>query len=211
MDSTDIQLNERIADALVEDGYCILHDFVSPDLMQDMVAELEALHASNDTHRAGVGQGAELTSNPTVRGDFIHWVENGSASNACYVPYLNRLESLKTSLNRHLSLGLFEFEGHYALYPSGSFYRKHLDQFQHDSHRTLTCILYLNQDWNARDGGQLRIYLDDNNPELFLDVNPVSGTFVTFLSSRFWHEVLPAKRERMSLTGWYKTRSDNPF
>jgi SM-20-related protein len=29
---------------------------------------------------------------------------------------------------------------------------------------------------------------------------------VTFLSARFIHEVLPARRERYSLTGWLKRR-----
>jgi len=37
-------------------------------------------------------------------------------------------------------------------------------------------------------------------------VHPTGGTLVLFLSERFAHEVLPAKRERLSLTGWFKSR-----
>ena len=57
----------------------------------------------------------------------------------------------------------------------------------------------------------LRLYLDDADSAHFIDIAPVAGTLVTFLSSRFWHEVLPARRVRMSLTGWYKTRTNLPF
>jgi SM-20-related protein len=37
-------------------------------------------------------------------------------------------------------------------------------------------------------------------------VAPVGGTLVAFLSERFHHEVLPARRERYSLTGWFTRR-----
>ncbi|MFP5505881.1 MAG: 2OG-Fe(II) oxygenase, partial [Gammaproteobacteria bacterium] len=40
-----------------------------------------------------------------------------------------------------------------------------------------------------------------------IDVLPQGGTFVCFLSDRFHHEVLPATRERMSVTGWFKVRA----
>jgi hypothetical protein len=33
------------------------------------------------------------------------------------------------------------------------------------------------------------------------------GTLVVFLSDRFPHEVLPARRERLSLAGWFRRRS----
>jgi SM-20-related protein len=39
------------------------------------------------------------------------------------------------------------------------------------------------------------------------DVLPVAGTLVCFLSDRFEHEVLPATRERLSLTGWFRRRA----
>lgn len=199
-----------ITDALVDAGYAIIPDFMDSSQVSDMVQHLERLQSSHQLQQAGIGQGAERVSNTTLRGDFIQWVDPGDAQ-AAYSPYLLQLEQLKSALNYSLSLGLFEFEGHYAIYPAGSFYRKHLDQFQHDNHRTLTCILYLNENWKTEDGGMLRLYLDDADSAHFIDIAPVAGTLVTFLSSRFWHEVLPARRARMSLTGWYKTRTNLPF
>jgi len=30
------------------------------------------------------------------------------------------------------------------------------------------------------------------------------GTIVCFMSDEFWHEVLPANKTRMSITGWFR-------
>jgi SM-20-related protein len=110
------------------------------------------------------------------------------------------------AINRELFLGLFDFEGHMAIYPPGSFYRKHLDQFQDVAQRKVSAILYLNDGWQAEDGGQLRIYLEESADSDSIDVLPRGGTLVCFLSERFYHEVLPATRERLSVTGWFRVR-----
>jgi len=52
----------------------------------------------------------------------------------------------------------------------------------------------------------LRIYTDPDDPQYGEDILPLGGTLVTFLSARFLHEVLPARRSRMSITGWFRTR-----
>jgi SM-20-related protein len=39
-----------------------------------------------------------------------------------------------------------------------------------------------------------------------VDVLPVGGTLVLFLSQRIAHEVLPGNRVRLSIAGWFKTR-----
>jgi len=80
----------------------------------------------------------------------------------------------------------------------GTFYKRHLDQFKKDDHRKLSVICYLNKNWKASEGGQLRIYVSGAE----LDILPVAGRFVCFRSDQLEHEVLPATRERWSLTGW---------
>ena len=112
---------------------------------------------------------------------------------------------MRLTLNRTLQLGLFEFESHFARYAAGTFYARHIDQFRGDSHRKLSCVLYLNENWQLEDGGELRFYLNGDGAE-FEDVLPQGGRLVVFLSGQFAHEVLPAKRERMSIAGWFKTR-----
>jgi SM-20-related protein len=69
--------------------------------------------------------------------------------------------------------------------------------------RIITSILYLNENWHKEDGGQLRIYTGENS---YQDILPQAGQLVIFLSSEFFHEVLPTNRERLSITGWYKKR-----
>lgn len=193
-----------LAERLATHGYAVVPDFLSPDQTTLLRNEALALHDGGQMRRAGVGKGEEYSINDTLRGDFIHWLEETSATSPACQDYLARLENLRLEINRTLYLGLFDFEGHFAIYPPGAFYRKHLDQFQRDSRRTLTAILYLNQDWQESDGGQLRVYTDEQN---HFDVLPQGGTLMTFISDRYWHEVLPASRERMSITGWFRVRA----
>jgi SM-20-related protein len=197
-------IEESIADEVAAQGYAVIPDFLSVTEVTGLANDLRTLQQSGEMRGAGVGKDAEITNN--VRGDFICWLEESFASPAQQV-YLQRLEKLRLALNQTLYLGLFEFEGHFASYPPGAFYRKHLDQFQHDSQRALSCILYLNDPWLEEDGGQLRMYLDENDDTVYRDIQPLGGTLVTFLSARYWHEVLPARRERLSITGWFRTRS----
>jgi SM-20-related protein len=39
------------------------------------------------------------------------------------------------------------------------------------------------------------------------DISPVGSRTVVFLSADMLHEVLPATRDRLSLTGWFRRRS----
>lgn len=126
---------------------------------------------------------------------------SSEAQRACQ----DRFEQMRLALNRSLQLGLFEFESHFARYPAGAFYARHLDQFHDDSRRILSCVLYLNESWMAQDRGELRIYLNGDGME-FVDVLPQGGRLVVFLSGRFAHEVLPATRERLSIAGWFNSR-----
>lgn len=194
---------DSIADQVAANGYAVVPDFLSADETRALVHDLRQLQAKGEMRSAGIGKDAELSQ--SVRGDFIHWLDEVTSSPA-QREYLQRLEDLRLAFNQTLYLGLFEFEGHFASYPPGAFYRKHLDQFQHNGQRALSCILYLNEAWQDSDGGQLRLYLDESGEGEYLDIAPTGGALVVFLSARYWHEVLPATRERLSLTGWYRTR-----
>src|SRR5690606_22858277 len=112
--------------------------------------------------------------------------------------YLNKLEALSHTLKEALFLSLKDYEVHMTIYPEGAFYKRHLDQFNRDDHRRLSAICYLNESWEESDGGQLRLYL----PEGARDILPVAGRLVCFRSDQIEHEVLPANRPRLSLTGW---------
>ena len=111
-------------------------------------------------------------------------------------------------MNRRLFLGLEDFESHFALYPPGAFYLRHLDRFRDDDRRMVSAVVYLNQGWLPEHGGHLRMYLDGN---VDYDVLPIGGCLVVFLSGEIPHEVMPATRDRLSLTGWFRRRATEIF
>lgn len=196
-----------IIDALAERGYAIIPDFLPADFIQALREEAIALQSAGKLQHASTGRAADNKLDTQVRGDLIHWLDQAQPS-ALQQNFSLTMEQLREALNQHFYLGLFELENHFALYPPGAVYNKHLDQFRDNQQRQVSCILYLNEDWQAQNGGQLRLYLDGEQPEPYIDVQPEGGTLVVFLSGQFWHEVLPAIKPRISLTGWFRKRSD---
>ena len=191
-----------IIDALASNGWIIIPDFLPKNYLKNLAEEASSAWESGDFSRAGVGQGDQLKVRTEIRSDFIHWLEPENLT-ALQREYWQLLDDLRLEINRHLYLGLWSFEGHFAVYPAGSFYKKHIDQFQTTRHRMVSCLLYLNENWQPEDGGQLRIFYPGSE-ERFIEVLPTFGTFVCFRSDTIVHEVLPAKRERFSLTGWLR-------
>lgn len=196
---------DTVVQQLAEKGWCALRGFLSSELTQRLAQDARLLHESGQMRPAATGQGAQREVRAGLRDDAIAWLEESPASPA-QLEYLSRMEALRLAANRELQLGLFDLETHFARYPAGARYQKHLDTFQQDGRRTLSVICYLNADWQESDGGQLRIYLDEADASRHVVILPEGGTLACFLSHRFPHEVLPATRERLSLTGWFRRR-----
>ena len=194
-----------ITEQLARDGYAIVPNFIDKATCAALAAEGQQQIDVGMLKQAGVGQGDEHSLRSEIRSDHILWLDE-SNTGPLQQQYLDLLESYRQEVNRQLYIGIFEFEGHLALYPPGSFYKRHLDRFRDDDRRTVTAILYLNDDWKTEDGGQLRFYPNGESTGDYIDVLPEAGTFVTFLSHDYWHEVMPGSRERMSITGWFKRR-----
>ena len=194
-----------ITDELAAKGWAVVDDFVSPEWAAELREEQQALALRGAFRHAGIGREAAYQLDSAARGDQILWLDQGNALSA-QQQYLVRLENLRQAVNRDLFLGLYELETHAAIYPPGSFYRRHVDGFRRGNLRTLTVILYLNPRWHAEDGGALRLYLDSDPDSEFLEVMPESGRLITFLSERFPHEVLATRRHRSSITSWFSRR-----
>jgi SM-20-related protein len=198
---------DEIAGALAEPGYVVVPDFLDETTGLALLSEIRASRERGDLHEAAVGRGGEKQVRSEIRSDHVLWLDPAELSPA-QSRYWEALETVRASLNRELFLGLFDLEAHLACYPPGAFYKAHLDCHRGVSVRTVSAILYLNRDWTPDDGGLLRLYTDreagTSGP--FLDIAPEFGKLVLFLSADFWHEVLPAKRERFSLTGWFRKR-----
>ncbi|WP_174217894.1 2OG-Fe(II) oxygenase [Aeromonas bivalvium] len=187
--------HNAVMDAIYARGWAIVDDFLSP-------AEVAALRACLPAawQPAGIGREGLHQGNADIRRDQIHWLD--AELGAPVADYLARMESLRIAANRLLMLGLFDYEAHFARYRPGDFYATHRDAFAGRSNRRLTSVFYLNQDWQPADGGLLRVYDDDE--QHLMDVSPMGGRLVLFLSEEFPHEVLPAREERYSIAGWFR-------
>lgn len=188
-------------DSLAEQSYGVIDSFLTPNEITDLVFLLRERHAAGRFKTAGIGRANDQHIEAQVRGDRILWLEEHSNALA-EQGYFQKINELIQCLNRSCYLGLKDFEFHYALYPIGTFYKRHLDRFTTDSHRKISVVCYLNEDWHTADGGELVIYLPDKQP---VKIAPVGGRLVCFEADLLEHEVLPATHERLSLTGWLRT------
>jgi SM-20-related protein len=195
--------HERIARDLAADGLSIDPSFLPRGECARLARRGRALWRRGALRAASIGRGAERVRRPEIRGDSVRWIDPAAATRG-EAALLARIEKLRTALNRSLQLGVFDLELHWALYPPGAHYARHCDRLRGSRARVVSLVLYLNESWRRRDGGALRLYLDANTTR---DVVPRAGTLVAFLSDRFEHEVLPARRERLSVTGWLRRRA----
>jgi SM-20-related protein len=191
---------EMVADGLADRGFAVIDNFLSPQEVNQILLE-GAFQSTGEMKRAGVGKSGAHLVNESIRGDYIKWIDEQAAGDPIKT-YLHRMKQLMQHLNRALYLSLKDLEAHMTVYPTGSFYKRHIDQFRADDHRKLSAICYLNESWTVDDGGQLRMHLPSGQE----DILPIAGRLVCFRSDQIEHEVLPGKKERRSLTAWFVDR-----
>jgi SM-20-related protein len=194
-----------VGDDLASQGWSHQRLVLSTELTAALAEECRARAATGSLAPASVGRGEGQQIREGIRGDRIHWLEPGQS--AASDAYLGLMDELRQRLNRELYLGLEDFECHFALYPPGAFYQKHLDRFRDDDRRAVSVVAYVNADWRPEQGGALRLHLAEGEH----DVLPEGGSLVVFLSADLPHEVLPASRERLSLAGWFRRRGSAPL
>jgi SM-20-related protein len=185
-------------------GYLIWDGFLSPDEVNAVLADYRSIFNKRGLFKkAGLGnQEGPRQINAEIRTDESHWLDPLHLT----VPqalFWNRLEELKSALNEYLFLGLWSLEGHYSWYPEGGFYRRHFDSFLNNNQRVMSNVLYFNPEWTDGDGGELRIHASDSEK---IDIAPIGGRLVCFLSAQVAHEVLRTHKNRLSFAGWWRTR-----
>jgi SM-20-related protein len=193
----------KLCAAIAACGYAVLPDFLEAPAICALADEARRRDRAGEFHAARIGRGEGSAERSDIRGDRTLWLDQRAPS-LSERPLWRALEALRKAINEACFLGLFAFEGHYALYPPGAFYRRHRDRFRDDDARVLSFVLYLNEAWTAADGGTLRLHVSENAA---FDILPFGGTLVCFLAKDFEHEVLPATRERLAVTGWFLRRS----
>ena len=198
-------LYDAIADKLASEGVAVFSCPLAESSLEAMLQHLRNL-PSSQFKQAGIGRDDMHQIARDIRNDRIHWL---GAEDTEAAEYLAWAEELRNELNSRLFMGLFEYECHYAAYPAGGFYRKHLDSFRGGNERVLSSVLYLNHDWLPGDGGELDIFCEEPNEQILCSLEPRFGTMVLFLSEAFPHQVRESFKPRFSVTGWYRLNSSH--
>jgi SM-20-related protein len=187
---------------LTHDGLSVWDQFLTPSQIGALADCARLRRARGDFGAARIGGDRSLQRREDIRGDSTCWIipPLWPAEQAL----LGELERLRLELNREAMLGLFELELHYAWYPPGAGYVRHVDQPQGRVQRRVSLVLYLNEDWMPEAGGELRIF---DAAYGHRDIAPLGGRLVCFLTPGREHAVLPTQRDRLSVSGWFCTRS----
>ena len=199
-------MDDKIAQMVQEvyqNGFAVIDNFISEDFRKRLLEEQQDLLRHGQFRHAGIGKGDAFSIRPEIRSDKVLWMDSFNLT-PLQSQYWAMVDEIRTSINQRCFLGLRSFEAHFAMYPPGSFYLRHLDQFHQVKYRVVTIILYLNDSWTPEDGGALRMYLPSEEGEEILDVYPEGGKLVVFLSAEIPHEVMTTYKERISITGWLR-------
>lgn len=200
------EMHRNIADDLVDKGWSVQTGYMPKDDCLLLLDRIDALQSTERLTPAGIGREDLNQLAPDIRRDKTFWLERANTSDQTY---LSHMQQLRLDLNRDLFLGLFEYEAHYAVYPAGGFYKKHLDALKGEKNRIVSTVLYLNKDWQVGDGGELALYHPERIKEQIGVVQPHLGTCVFFLSEDIPHEVLPACKARKSIAGWFRCNASS--
>jgi len=197
-------LSETLLASLAEQGWAVCDGLQDSRLPGRLYEQCRQVWEHQGFRPAGVGHGGARAVHTGIRGDSICWLEAETAQFAA-LDFLMWAEDLRRELNRELYAGLHSSEFHFARYPEGRGYKKHMDQHRGQHSRRITLVLYLNPEWTAADGGELCLYAPEDESREVHRVLPLAGRLVLFRSDLIPHEVLPCARTRWSLTGWFRS------
>jgi SM-20-related protein len=191
----------ELVEGLRTDGVAVHDRFLGTSHLEALNECAAERRERGDFSHARIGAGQSLQRRADIRGDSICWLEEPlfAAERELFALF----EKMRRSLNQSLFLGLYELEQHYALYPAGAGYARHVDQPRGRGARRLSSIVYLNEDWDESDGGVLRCLTDHGE---LREIEPLGARLVLFLTEGREHEVLRTSRQRLSITGWFLGR-----
>ncbi len=196
---------EQIISDLLNQKFAVVECFFELNVIDDLREFLLQKESENELKKAAIGNKTNQLIDKEIRGDYIKWIDEKQA-NKVENAFFEKISDFIYYLNKTCFMGILKKEFHYAIYPKGTFYERHLDTFKNDDRRILSMVLYLNDEtWTIdKNGGELVIYTSENTA---VNIAPYPGRLVIFESQFLEHEVKPVKKgNRLSITGWLKTR-----
>ena len=224
-------LTASLIEDLAANGWAHAPGALDPELVAALRGEAEALDEAGDTRAGRIGRGAIESRREAVRRTRIAWLDGSSPAQA---RFLDGAEALRLEINRALFAGLFEFEAHFAVYPPGGYYARHLDAFAPRAgarpsaamglkarrSRMVSMVAFLNRRWREADGGRLAIwpeaaYGEDGRPDLdaldtvapAAEIAPEGGGLVLMMSETIPHEVRLSHAPRYAIAGWFRVNA----
>lgn len=194
-----LKIYEKLVQGLLDKGFESVDNWLSEDELVGLRKSLLGHLQDDHFHFAGVGNKENLQALEKIRNDQIYWIDSAKI-NIWEESFFNKINEFTDYLNRTCYTGISSHEFQYAIYDVGSYYKKHVDIFKNDDKRQFSIVFYISENWKCGDGGELRIYTDNNS----IEIQPIPGRMV-FFRSDIAHEVLKSNSKRLSLTGWLKS------
>ena len=126
MHTTEAHPLALAVNAIERQGYAIMDDYLSSSNMAALATIVKEKWFAGQMVSAKTGKAA--LKNQTIRGDFIAWLDENDSQPAVQA-YFRQMELLRLMLNMQLLMNVQSLETHVVVYPVGSVYQKHLDQF----------------------------------------------------------------------------------
>lgn len=195
---------QRVIPALISQGFCWLDGVLGQVTGGAALEQVKRMHLDGELRGGELMRSAPGVNREAVRGDQITWV-SGAEPGCHTIKYLlNIIDKLVSVTAKKLGKSItHRSKAMVACYPgNGAGYVKHVDNPNSDG-RCITCIYYLNHNWNATDhGGVLRIF--PQGKPYVADIEPLFDRLMMFWSDRRNpHEVQPAYAPRYAITVWY--------
>lgn len=203
-------MTAELGERLLTDGFCVVRDAFPPRYLRQLRDEMRAMHDRgllypNSTHilTGGGAQGAQtllLEKHHILETELADASDVKSTHTPCLRDFYDSqvvFGPLQCALPDWLGL-----VGHMCKLQynegSGACFPMHFDSYGHDG-KCVTAVLYLNEDWQDGDGGEIVLY---PFPKERVVLQPRFGELVLFSSQQMLHRVLPASASRFALTTW---------
>ncbi|MEE6518642.1 hypothetical protein FKM82_029742 [Ascaphus truei] len=196
---------EFITPQLLSAGFCYLDHFMGEEVGDRVLDQVRRLHQDGELKDGQLAGRLRGVSKRHLRGDKIAWIAGTEDRCEAIGLVLSVIDQLVVLCSSRLGQCYVtqRSKAMVACYPgNGAGYVRHVDNPTGDG-RCITCIYYLNKDWDAQvHGGILRIFPEGS--ACIADIEPLFDRLLFFWSDRRNpHEVQPSYSTRYALTVWY--------
>jgi SM-20-related protein len=188
-----VMIDDATLDEFVSTGFMVLDNCFCKDYLLALQTESGCL----DYELAHLTAGERISE---IRGDRIRWIDERCPAG---MVYLSAIGELAGFFNQTLYAGIRHWEAHYAHYPTGFGYQWHSDNPMGRDERVISAVFYLNEDWQAADGGEVLLIDKKNN----LQTRAPKANRLLVFDSNLRHQVNITHRNRFSIATWMRKDS----